>query len=117
MNRISIIAVALCVLGMAGMDMGQDDGPVGDYPAAMESGGYVSMCNGDPWNAVPRPSGLRFMPAGGGTGMPCCGDYNYCWTGCSCARCAHWTQYSWYAPWCYQCHECYKADGKHEWLH
>ncbi len=43
MNRISIIAVALCVLGMAGMAMGQDDGPVGGSLAGTESGVDISM--------------------------------------------------------------------------
>lgn len=107
MNRICILALAVCVLGLACVALAQDDGG-GIYPYPQ---------NGDPWNYVPQPSGMRFTAAGGTTGMPCCGDYNYCWTGCSCARCAHWTQYSWYAPWCYNCNECYKASGKHEWLH
>jgi hypothetical protein len=117
MNKILLVAMVLCTLGLVGMAFGQDQDP-GSDATVTESGGYVTPSNGDPWNASPQPSGMRFSAAGGGTGMPCCGDYNYCWTGdCSCARCAHWTQYSWYAPWCYSCGECYRADGRHEWLH
>jgi len=114
MNRISLVAMAFCMLGTLGMAFGQDL-DAGSYATGPEPGGYAAPGNGGPWNNDLQPSGLRFAAAG--TGMPCCGDYNYCWTGCSCARCASWLQFSWYAPWCYKCGECYKADGRHEWLH
>ncbi len=106
MNRICILAVAVCVLSLACVAFAQDVG---------SSGGCQGT--GDPWNYVPQPSGMRFTAAGGGNGLPCSASYNYCWAAGGKAVCAHWTQYSWYGPWGYPCGQCYQANGKHQWLH
>ncbi|MGD9724068.1 MAG: hypothetical protein AB7O59_22635 [Pirellulales bacterium] len=105
MNRICLILAVVCVLGLAGAALGQDFGAA----PACDCQGF-----GDPWNYSPQPSGLRFMPAGGGNGVPCCAPYNYCWAEGGCAICAHWTQYSWYASWG---HGCLDKPRKHDWLH
>ena len=109
MNRMLLAAALACLLGLVNVSVAQD--PLPDEPGA--------DCNcspaGDPWNYVPQPSGLRFMPAGGGNGMPCAAPYGYCWAEGGCAVCAHWTQYSWYAPWPHgPCLE--KPYMKHQWL-
>jgi hypothetical protein len=120
MNRMLLAAVAILVASAASVAFGQDIGF--GYPQ-----------NGDPWNAVPQPSGLRFAAygdstvltsdtgGGGGGGVPyapCCGGsaYPYCWA-CGGPKCVHWTQYSWYASWGHGCGCTYGKCGKHEWLH
>lgn len=111
MNRMFLVATMLCVLGLAGVAIAQD-------PLAGDVANADCNCSpvGDPWNYVPQPSGLRFIPAGGGNGMPCCASYNYCWAEGGCAVCSHWTQHSWYAPWPHgPCLE--KPYKKHQWLH
>jgi hypothetical protein len=107
MYKLCIVALAVCLMtGLVGVTFAQD-------PGCPDCQGW-----GDPWNAIPQPSGLRFTAAGGGNGMPCYGDYNYCWAEDGKAVCAHWTQFSWYAQWPHPA----GCDGisrpyKHIWLH
>ncbi len=104
MNRMFLVATLLCVLGLSGVAVAQEYGE--DCNCSSDS---------DHWNYAPQPSGLRFMPAGSGNGLPCCASYNYCWAQGGCAVCADWVNYSWYAPWPHgPCLE--KPYKKHQWL-
>ena len=76
-----ILAVVLCVLGLASVAVAQDPG----FPGS-----------GDPWNVVPQPTALRFAEYSelGYNGAITCGP-----CGCGVAPCLHWTQFSWYGQW------------------
>jgi len=86
MSRILLALMFVCILGIAGWAFAQEGAGGPGYPA-----------NGDPWNAVPQPSGMRFATYD--DALANWGGYGG--GGCNCKVCAHWTQYSWYATWGY----------------
>ncbi len=105
MSRISFAVLLLLFfvcLGMASMTLAQE------YVQGM---GGVGGPIGDPWGAIPQPSGMRFMaaPVSVQTGSMSGGDgamgYGYrhgapCSTcGLGGGMCIHWSQVTWYGRW------------------